>query len=84
MPNLLQRYLHPNDREVRRHDRTAGEVGELEPELEHLDDRALGEKAQALRDRAADGEELDNLLVESFALTREAARRTIGMRHFDV
>src|SRR5213075_2944692 len=36
------------------------------------------------RDRAADGEELDNLLVESFALTREAARRTIGMRHFDV
>src|SRR2546421_12202362 len=59
-------------------------INELEPELEALDDVALRGRADELRARAREGEELDELLVESFALTREAARRTIGMRHFDV
>src|SRR5215471_11917584 len=82
--NILSRMLDPNAREVRHHLRAADEIGELEPELKALSDDELRERASALRERAVDGTELDDLLVESFALTREAGRRTIGLRHFDV
>src|SRR5215212_8004378 len=59
-------------------------INDFEPELELDTDEELGERADALRERARDGDELDELLPESFALTREAARRTLGQRHFDV
>jgi preprotein translocase subunit SecA len=62
----------------------AAAIGELEPELELLSDEDLRGRAGDLRQRATSGEDLDDLLHESFALTREAARRTTGMRHFDV
>ncbi len=52
--------------------------------MELLDDAELREEADDLRKRAADGESLDDLLPEAFALTREAARRSIGQRHYDV
>src|SRR5256714_2627170 len=81
---LLTGLVDPNVREVKRHMQTAAAVGELEPELEGLSDAALRERADQLRQRARDGEDLDDLLVESFALTREASRRTIGLRPFDV
>jgi preprotein translocase subunit SecA len=80
----LPRLLDPNDREVRQHLHAAEEIGELEPELEGLPDEALRARADELRRRAQDGEDLDDLLVESFALTREASRRTTELRHFDV
>ncbi|MBO0745998.1 MAG: preprotein translocase subunit SecA, partial [Candidatus Dormibacteraeota bacterium] len=83
-PALLSRLLSPNEREVRQHTRTAQEIGELEPELQALTDEQLRERGGELRERAREGEALDNLLVEAFALTREAGRRTIRMRHFDV
>jgi preprotein translocase subunit SecA len=81
---FLGTLFDPNEREVKQHLRTVREINELEPDLQALDDQALRDQATALRQRAADGESLDDLLVECFALTREAARRTIGMRHFDV
>src|SRR5829696_2428816 len=59
-------------------------INRIEPEMELLDDAELRSEADELRQRAANGEPLDDLLPESFALTREAARRTIGQRHFDV
>ncbi len=59
-------------------------INDFEPEMELLEDHELREHADALRDRARGGEALDELLPESFALTREAARRAIGQRHFDV
>src|SRR5918992_2391192 len=59
-------------------------INDYEPELELDDDDELRERADALRERARNGEELDRLLPESFALTREAAKRTLGQRHFDV
>ena len=83
-PALLSRLLNPNEREVRQHTRTSEEIGQLEPELKALTDEELREHADQLRERAREGEALDNLLIEAFALTREAGRRTIGMRHFDV
>ncbi len=59
-------------------------IGELEPELQTLSDHQLRKRSLALRYRAKSGEPLRRLLVEGYALVREAARRTIQMRHFDV
>src|SRR4029078_9069174 len=49
-----------------------------------LDDEGLRARSEALRERARDDHDLDELLIEAFALCREAGRRTIGLRHFDV
>ena len=60
-------------------------INAIEPEMELLDDAELKAEADELRKRAREGgESLDDLLPEAFALTREAARRTIGQRHYDV
>jgi len=80
----LTRLLDPNEREVRRHLAVATAINELEPELKSLDDAALRARSDELRRRAKDGHDLDELLIEAFALAREAGRRTIGLRHFDV
>ena len=60
------------------------DINALEPELEGLSDDALAHKTVEFRERLENGEDLNDLLVESFAVMREAARRTIGQRHFDV
>ena len=73
-----------NDRTVRTHMRTAARIGALEPDLEALSDSELQARTGALRERAEGGESLDDLLVDAFATVREAARRTLGQRHFDV
>jgi preprotein translocase subunit SecA len=80
----LGRLLDPNDREVKRHLGVAAAINGLEPELQALDDAALRARSDELRVRAKDGTDLDELLIEAFALCREASRRTIGLRHFDV
>src|SRR6478735_5615470 len=59
-------------------------INRIEPEMELLDDAELRSEADELRERARNGESLDDLLPEAFSLVREAARRTIGQRHFDV
>jgi len=80
----LTKLFDPNEREIKRHLAVAAAINSLEPELEALDDAALRERSDALRGRAKEGEDLDDLLIEAFALCREASRRTIGLRHFDV
>src|ERR671924_2002521 len=81
---VLSKLLDPNEREVKRHLSVAAAITDLEPELQALDDEALKARSLELRQRAQDGHDLDDLLVEAFALCREAGRRTIGLRHFDV
>src|SRR5438093_1261286 len=81
---LLSRIIDPNAREVRHHLVDAHEIGELEPELQQLTDEQLRERPDDLRRRVQDGADLDDLLVDSFAVTREASVRTTGLRHFDV
>src|SRR5213082_3770402 len=81
---VLTRLLDPNEREVKRHLAVAEAAGALEPELKELDEAGLLARSQELRQRALEGEELEDLLIEAFALCREASRRTIGLRHFDV
>src|SRR5512132_2072663 len=59
-------------------------INRIEPEMELLDDSELRSEADELRKRARDGESLEDQLPEAFALVREASRRTLGQRHFDV
>jgi preprotein translocase subunit SecA len=59
-------------------------INDLEPEMELLEEQEIRDEFNQLRERAANGEPLDDLLFEAFALTREAGKRTLGMRHFDV
>ena len=59
-------------------------INDLEPEVEALDDDALRYRTVEFRERLDQGEDLDDLLVEAFAVVREASRRVIGQRHFDV
>ncbi|HYL08786.1 MAG TPA: preprotein translocase subunit SecA, partial [Candidatus Udaeobacter sp.] len=78
------RLLDPNEREVKRHLAVAEAINGLEAELKELDDSGLRARSDELRQRARDGHDLDELLIEAFAVCREASRRTIGLRHFDV
>ena len=71
-------------RKFKAYEKRAAAIGEFEPEMELLGDDELRVEADALRERARNGESLDDLLPEAFALTREAGRRTLGQRHFDV
>jgi preprotein translocase subunit SecA len=73
-----------HERDVKRARPVVDAINALEPELQRLDDAALAAKTPELRARLADGAELDDLLPEAFAVCREAARRKLGMRHFDV
>ena len=59
-------------------------INSLEPDVQKLDDAALAAKTVSYKERVAKGESLDSLLPEAFALTREAAKRVIGERHYDV
>ncbi|HSO93763.1 MAG TPA: preprotein translocase subunit SecA [Candidatus Dormibacteraeota bacterium] len=74
----------PNAREVKRHLERVADVNELEPLIKQLTDAELTAKTGEFRERLAQGETLDELLVEAFAVVREAARRAIGLRPFDV
>ncbi|MGP1394904.1 MAG: preprotein translocase subunit SecA [Inquilinaceae bacterium] len=73
-----------NDRTVRSLEKTVDKINALEPETQALSDEALRARTDAFRARLADGEDLDDLLPEAFATVREAARRVLGQRHFDV
>ena len=64
--------------------RVVREIDALAPEMEALDDVALKRLGRSLSYRARSGEAADSLIVESFAATREAGRRRLGMRHYDV
>ncbi|HKT19862.1 MAG TPA: preprotein translocase subunit SecA, partial [Stellaceae bacterium] len=73
-----------NDRYVKSLGPLIEMINALEPELAALDDAGLRARTQHFRDRLAQDESLDDLLVEAFATVREAAKRTLGQRHFDV
>jgi preprotein translocase subunit SecA len=73
-----------NDRYVKSLGPLVDQINELEPELEKLSDEQLRARTAEFKQRLADGADLDDLLVEAFATVREAAKRTLGQRHFDV
>jgi preprotein translocase subunit SecA len=73
-----------NERELKRLSDRVGEINALEPEMQKLADTDFPLRTQQLKERLAQGATLDQILPEAFALCREAGRRTISMRHFDV
>jgi preprotein translocase subunit SecA len=73
-----------NDRRLKSFNARVAPINALEPEFEALSDEALRAKTAEFRERLANGEDLDRLLPEAFATVREAAKRTLGQRHFDV
>ena len=73
-----------NQRVLARLQKTVDQVGALEDSVDALSDEALAAKTEEFRKRLADGEKLDSLIPEAFAVVRSAAKRTLGMRHFDV
>src|SRR4029450_2826132 len=73
-----------NERELKRLRPIIGQVNAFEPTIQALSDEQLRAKTAEFRQRLADGETLDELLPEVFAVVRETGRRVLSMRHFDV
>ncbi|MFZ1045095.1 MAG: preprotein translocase subunit SecA [Pseudolabrys sp.] len=73
-----------NERRIRSYTPRVSEINELEKELEALSDDTLKARTEEFKKRVAEGVSLDELLVPAFATVREAAKRTLGQRHFDV
>jgi Preprotein translocase subunit SecA (ATPase, RNA helicase) len=73
-----------SEREVKRVLPLVDRIEALEPEMEKLSDDALRAKTVEFKNRLKNGETLDDILVEAYAVVREAAKRTIGLRHFRV
>src|SRR6266481_6019873 len=73
-----------NGRRIKAYMPRVAEINALEKELEGLSDEALRARTEAFKKQVADGASLDDILVPAFATCREAAKRTLGQRHFDV
>src|SRR5271157_2497840 len=73
-----------NDRRVKGYQSRVNAINALEPEISALSDEALKARTEEFRKQLADGKTLDDILVPAFATVREAAKRTLGQRHFDV
>ena len=73
-----------NDRLLKQYRKTVARINAMEAALEQLSDEALRSKTQEFKDRLAQGQKLDDLLPEAFAVVREASKRVLRMRHFDV
>jgi preprotein translocase subunit SecA len=85
MPKIIERALRAGEAgKYRTYQKRVARINAFEPEMELLDDSELLAHTDQLRERARAGEPLDDLLYECFALVREAARRSLDMRHFDV
>src|SRR3984957_6341940 len=84
MSLLTQIFGSRNQRLLKQYQKTVREINALEPAMERLTDEELKGKTPEFKERIAKGEGLDALLPEAFAVCREASRRVLKMRHFDV
>ncbi|MFO7249105.1 MAG: DEAD/DEAH box helicase, partial [Bacillota bacterium] len=85
MLGLLKKWIgDANEREVKRLWRDVEKINDWEPKVARLSDAQLRAKTDEFKNRLAQGETLDDILHEAFAVVREAAKRVLGMRHFDV
>src|SRR3954467_13211816 len=85
LQNLLAKVVGTqNERELKRLRPIVGQVNAFEPAISALTDEQLRGKTSAFRERLGRGEPLDDILPEAFAVVREAGRRVLNMRHFDV
>jgi len=83
--SIFQRFFgSSNDRKVKSMSARVAKINALEPQIQALSDEQLKAKTQEFKDRLAQGATLDQILEEAFAVVREAARRVLGQRHYDV
>lgn len=81
---FLKNLLDDNAREVKKYQKRVQAINALEPEIQALSDEGLRGKTVEFKQRLENGESIDNLLPEAFAVVREASHRVIGQRHYDV
>ncbi|WHZ19578.1 MAG: Protein translocase subunit SecA [Rhodanobacteraceae bacterium] len=85
MPNILTSVFGSrNERVLKQLSKIVARINALEPDMQRLDDAALRGKTAEFKQRVANGESLDKILPEAFAVVREASRRVLGLRHYDV
>ncbi len=85
MANLLKKLFTLGEgKEVKQYENIVGRINELESDMQAKSDEELKAMTTTLRERASNGESLDDILPEAFASVREASKRVLGMRHFDV
>ncbi len=84
MIGFIKNWFDDNAREIKRLSRDVAEINALEPEMQTLSDEELAAKTVEFRERLANGAEVDHILAPAFAVVREASRRVLDMRHFDV
>ncbi|MCL0101423.1 DEAD/DEAH box helicase, partial [Peptococcaceae bacterium] len=84
MISFLKKLFDDNAREIKRLERTVADINEIEPKISSLSDDELKAKTMEFKERHKNGETLDDILPEAFAVVREASKRVLGMRHFDV
>ena len=85
MLGFLKRFLGDNnDQYIAAYQKVVEKINALEPEMQGLTDDKLTGKTNEFRERLKNGETLDDILPEAFAVVREGSRRVLGMRHFDV
>ena len=84
MSILTKIFADPNEKYLKKIQPIVEKINSLEPRFEKLSDEKLREKTEEFKQRLKKGETLDDILPEAFALVREAAKRTLGQRHFDV
>src|SRR5579864_3183020 len=83
-PILAKIFGTKNERDIKKIRPIISAINDLEPGLQQLSDADLAQKTVEFKQRVANGETIDDLLIESFAVCREAGRRILNMRHFDV
>ncbi len=84
MLNFIRNWLDDNSREIKKLQKTVNQINELETEISVLTDDQLQAKTPQFIERLEQGASLDDLLPDAFAVVREASKRVLGMRHFDV
>jgi len=85
MINILTRIFGSrNERLIKQYGQQVREINAFEPAIAALSDEALRAKTQELKQRVGNGATLDDVLTEAFAVVREAGKRTLNMRHFEV
>jgi len=84
MSGFLKKVFNVNEREIKRLEKKIKKINEWEENIEELTDEQLKNKTFEFKERLHKGENLENLLYEAFAVVREASKRVLGMRHYDV
>ncbi len=80
----LRKLLDSQERQIKKFFGMADQIDRLEPDIQALSDAELKQKTEEFKERLENGEQLDDLMIEAFAVVREAARRVLKMRHFRV